>query len=47
MMPTPRPGPDKFGIEHEIKNKAGNRPLTDEEVREEAKRYTDKNHPPR
>lgn len=46
-MPTPRPGPDKFGIEHEIKNNQDGRPLTDEKVREEAKRYTDKNNPRR
>ncbi len=42
-MPTPRPGPDKFGIEHEIKDAGGNKPLTDEALREEAKRYMDKN----
>ncbi|HWR44233.1 hypothetical protein [Sporomusa sp.] len=41
-MPTEKPGPDKFGIEHEIKNDKSKR-LTDEELREEAKRYTNKN----
>lgn len=41
-MPTPKTGPDKFGIEHEIKNPDGNKPLTGKEVREEAKHYMDK-----
>lgn len=41
-MPTPKTGPDKFGIEHEIKNDKANKQLTDKELREEAKRYTNK-----
>lgn len=41
-MPTPKSGPDKFGIEHEIKDAGGNKPLTDEAVREQAKHYMDK-----
>ncbi|SMD03144.1 hypothetical protein [Sporomusa malonica] len=41
-MPTPKTGPDKFGIEHEIRNDKGNKQLTDEEVREKAKHFTNK-----
>ncbi|MDF2572010.1 MAG: hypothetical protein K0R55_3614 [Sporomusa sp.] len=41
-MPTLKTGPDKFGIEHEIKNEKGSRQLTDEELREKAKLYTEK-----
>ena len=43
-MPTPKPGPDKFGIEHEIKDTEGNKSLTAKELREKAKHYMDKNH---
>jgi hypothetical protein len=41
-MPTLKTGPDKFGIEHEIKNKKGNKPMSDEEVRKKAEHFTNK-----
>lgn len=38
-MPTPRPGPDKFGIEHKIKNDPGKDHMTDKEFRKKADHY--------
>lgn len=43
-MPVPKTGPDKFGIEHEIKNENENRQMSDEEVRKKAEHYTNKDN---
>lgn len=41
-MPVPKTGPDKFGIEHEVRNETGNKELSDEEVRKKAKHFGNK-----
>jgi hypothetical protein len=42
QMPVPKTGPDRFGIEHEIKSERGNKPMSDEEVRKKAEHFTPK-----
>lgn len=41
-MPKVKTGPDKFGIEHEIKNEKGQKGMSDEEVRKKAEVFTNK-----
>ncbi|MBP2635292.1 MAG: hypothetical protein H6Q72_1199 [Firmicutes bacterium] len=43
-MPEPKPGVDKFGIEHEIKNEQENKPMSDEEVRRKAEHFARKDN---
>lgn len=43
-MPEPKTGADKFGIEHEIKNKQENKPMSDEEVRRKAEHFAQKDN---
>lgn len=45
-MPVPKAGNDKFGIEHEIKNKPGNKLMSDEEVRRQAEHFAQKDKSP-
>jgi len=42
IMPEPKRGPDKFGIEHEIKADSNHKPLSAKELKEKARHFQDK-----